>query len=371
MRKFSGKYLPNAFVLQNNGVLCYMNSMIQALMSCTAFNQFIYDHRDDFIEKDNNLALTYLNLYDINRTSKKINTCDSSQILLLINRARRKCKDNLFLSRQEDINEGLIFLLDIIGSDIDKLFHSQYRRNIKCLNCKADHIAENPESSESMVDFSDVHPDLRECLITKKAVETFITSNVQVPRDYKCESCGIINTPNSRTKNVDKANILQIYTLAKCSEIIILLLKDVFIEKTERYFPLALELEIDNKIQYYRVVAQIEHYGSASSGHYTCTCLRRKPTHMHMRNRHKIRKFIDRCETKIANMDKSNLSDLSNLTAKIKKAELLLKDEKRLKKEKYGIFTMNDSKISFCRNGFQRDKNTYMVFYHLFEVNQK
>src|SRR5271168_1224869 len=131
------KYTPKLFTLHNDGVLCYLNSLIQSLASCSAFNEYLLNK---YSLKDNKVAGEYIKLF-----SKNSIDMDCGDFQNLVNQAssilreiivyRKNNKDNLKMNRQEDIYEGLTYLLESIGGDVDKLFHIKYRSEIVCLLC--------------------------------------------------------------------------------------------------------------------------------------------------------------------------------------------------------------------------------------------
>ncbi len=41
LRKYSIKFSPHALGFRNIGYICYFNAMMQALLSCTAFNECV------------------------------------------------------------------------------------------------------------------------------------------------------------------------------------------------------------------------------------------------------------------------------------------------------------------------------------------
>jgi ubiquitin C-terminal hydrolase len=367
---FSDEYLPRVFTLQNNGVLCYLNSITQALMSCTSLNYCLQQCQKYNNASDNDLALAYIRLLlkhppeteDLGKF-QAIHTDDASEILMLINRARQGKKDNLLFGRQEDIHEGLVLFLDTIQNGVENLFYTRNQCEIYCRKCK-DHRPSGEgkaEPPEIIVDLSEEDPLIQETLLSKEDIEKYISGSVQIPRDYKCENCGVSNDYNKETSTVTP-NVMQIYTLVRLSEIIVLLFKK-YTKKDERYFPPTLEFSSNAGILNYKVVAQIEHSGGMAGGHYICKCLRNKPLHMHEVRLQKAQALIQKNEKLLLTCkitDRENIEqELNNLR------NSMIKDEV-LRKEKYGVFALNDTRVTFCPEGFVPTNDTYMVFYHLF-----
>jgi hypothetical protein len=136
-----------------------------------------------------------------------------------------------------------------------------------------------------------------------------------------------------------------------------------YTKKDERYFPPTLEFSSNAGILNYKVVAQIEHSGGMAGGHYICKCLRNKPLHMHEVRLQKAQALIQKNEKLLLTCkitDRENIEqELNNLR------NSMIKDEV-LRKEKYGVFALNDTRVTFCPEGFVPTNDTYMVFYHLF-----
>jgi hypothetical protein len=380
---FNDKFLPRVFALQNNGVLCYLNSMTQALMSCPSLNYCLLKCKGQSSFTENELAQTYVELFEKhpspvmnNEDSSSQTDCkfqaikvdDASKILLLINRARLGKKDNLLVGRQEDIHEGIMLFLDTVQHGTENLFHIRNRCEIWCRSCGTKRPVEHEEPPEIMVDLSEERPYIQDNMVTKEDIEKYISGNAQIPRDYKCDQCGSANTYNKENKTVTP-NVIQIYNLTRLSEIIILMFKK-FTNKKERYFPPTLEFTSKTGPLHYKVVAQLEHSGSMTGGHYVCKCLRNKPSYMHEMRRQKAYNLIEKNE-KILNREDTIEYKRSQAVASIVDLKANLAKDEELCKEKYGVFCLNDSKATFCPEGFVPTNNTYMVFYHLYNPDDE
>jgi hypothetical protein len=251
---------------------------------------------------------------------------------MAIHKARAKKQYNLSLGGQEDAQEGLVLLIDLIP-EFQKYFYIRHDCMIQCLVCKKKKMAEaGIEPPELIIDLSEEMPYTQEKLCTKIAVENYIKRNIQIPRDYICDFC--------QSKNDSGAcNILQIYSLTRLSEIIILLFKK-YTSKTKRYFPMELDFDGVNEHLKYKIIAQVEHYGTRAGGHYNARCLREKPSQMHARRAQKI------------------IQHYSDPTE-------MLEKNTEMASQKQGVFQLDDMVANFCLDGFQPTENTYMVFYHL------
>ena len=104
-------------------------------------------------------------------------------------------------------------------------------------------------------------------------MKNYIKRHVNIPEDYKCDSC---QNENKNIKGRVQRNVLQVYSLARLSEVIILVFNK-YDHKRMKYFPQALDFKGVNGTLHYEVVSQIEHSGGRNGGHYWTKCRRPKP----------------------------------------------------------------------------------------------
>lgn len=396
---YNSEFVPQVFSLQNNSVLCYLNSLIQSLLSCPSFTEYLISNRDVYIEKKNEqgqiiqsfnkIVDEYLKLYEkhlFKNSGSKFQhpkTDNAFPILRELNNLRRVSgsKYHLSLNRQEDIHEGLTLILDSIGGDVENLFHCRYRCELKCRACgKRSFPGNDPnhiEPPEIFIDLSEENPHIQDNLNTKEQIENYIKRNIQIPEDYKCENCGAVNTTDPKTGEVEE-NIIQIYSLARLSEIIVLLFKK-YKKKRTIYFPPILEFKAMTGNLKYRIVSQVEHSGSMSGGHYIAKCLRLKPVQLHEFRKKKAEEMLAVIEKKMSSLSVTE-SETTN-TKRLKKIKETRQEyQERAKDIKDGImsdeisknnpdavFLFNDESTKYSPEGFEPTPNTYMVFYHLFD----
>lgn len=274
---------PDPFGLQNNGVLCYFNSLIQCLLSCSAFNETIddlnkkveeYMNNDEeiltiekYIKKSYEISKEYQQLREFVRE----NDVKSAYVLAtLISKKRDQShlQWNISPHRQEDIHEGFILMMEALSNQYDSIFSTRYALIIYCFEC--DHKIVVPKESsptELVIEIPDAN------FTTQEQYENYIKSHRQAPEDYKCENCGIKNTPT-------KSSIYQNYKIARLSSVLILLLKGNqqqlynHMSRRGQWFPQELEFTSMNGPLNYKLVAQAEQFGTLGGGHYTATCLR-------------------------------------------------------------------------------------------------
>ena len=403
MIPYNHNYKIDRFGLYNSGSLCYLNALIQSLVSLPSFVKSLYAYEDEFSEADNSLGLRLLRLckaFDsgpdfMNRTDNGTFTqailADVSGILSEIQSIRKKSGkvDNLHLNTQEDVFEGFKFLIEsldetntIDGEVFLNIFAIRHRLMIHC-ECGKKHTADRSSApAEIMMNMSDQSPLLQKDLNSQEMIEQYIKMNMLYPDDYRCETC---NRKNNLSKNIHP--IRQIYTLARISSVIVfcvshnhkVLLENAFAkrgqpkkERTVAWFPQELTF-LDNKrnLLHYKVIAQIEQFGNLTSGHYIAKCLRPRPPG-HARNRlntakKNLKDLYQRIRVAKEIGNTSRIKTLENTAFKM--VSIIKEEEKCLSSnnpwDKMGVFQFDDGKITYIPEGFKPSKFTYLVFYHL------
>ena len=298
--RFNSFYLPEAFGLINDGVLCYFNSLIQALMGCTSFNEKLLNTKNEKLQP---LIDEYINIYN-----KKTNNCH--KFIAILNNLRIN-KPKININSQSDIHETLIFLLETLDPYKDK-FQTWYKSEILCKSCNK--LSDTKQPSELIINIEQVD-----------SLETHIKRNLYELKDYKCD-CGASNS-------------IQLLSLIKVSEIIVLLFKK-YQTKTKQEFPNNLRFRSSTGELNYKLVSQIEHFGSMYGGHYTCKSLRviaNKNLGLHL---------IERCKQKNNEYYKTKIIEINEKLSKTK------------------TYNFNDN--NYNPDEFNNSINTYMVFYHLY-----
>ena len=311
---FNDEFLPKVFSLRNTSSICYLNTMVQALMSCTSITESLSRLPDK--DRDQ-LAICYLGLFKRNSLvfgdddgvmkrgvakggsvkDGKINVDDASALIAILNLlcAERADKNRIIFSGQEDMDEGTVIFVNHFKNRINKLFYVYYSCELYCQHCKYQRNTPYDVEPWHHIDMAEIDPILQDQLTDKENIQKYIQTSVQIPRDYVCDMCHQKNEYN-KTKKLVRPVTVQIYRLIRLSEIIILLFKNY--DKNKRYFPPQLEFTTKSKKKtIYKVVAQVEHSGTpgrTSSGHYTCKCLRLKPPRMHKNRRAKIREAMQK-----------------------------------------------------------------------------
>ena len=238
-------YLPKPFGLTNTGVICYINTLMQCLMSITSFNKYM-------IESNKDIAHYYNDILTKNKTS-------SYEIATYINHIRnvKNYQYNISPHRQEDIHEGYMLLLELIGNAANKYFGIRYKKSIVCQDCE--HVSNSPADSCPMEFYLEIPMNVD--------IYNYIMGYNIIMYDYKCDRCKSYN------------NIIN-YRIARIPPVIVLLFKYnqyrvmSSLPKKSRPFPNTLEFNSKYGPMKYRLASYANHSGGLNGGHYWANCLR-------------------------------------------------------------------------------------------------
>lgn len=234
MIEFDYDLLPDPYGFNNTGSICYFNSLLQVLLSCTSL------HRIDW--KDSNYLET--KFHNIINNSNNLHPNMSSELLV-------ELQDSNFGHGQESASEALTLLINKINNKaLNNLFMHRFRYTNKCNECGY--------TTEELKDYSFFfemfHTD--EVTVHKMAVQK---TNLQ---DFECIKC-------------KKNNMTRTSVLTMLPEIICCLFNVYFVKKIHK-FPQILDFpSVNGKKLRYILVGQIEHSGSLHGGHYWSRAVRK------------------------------------------------------------------------------------------------
>jgi ubiquitin C-terminal hydrolase len=403
-------YSCELFGLVNTGTLCYLNSLVQALASCSEFVKLATAGSEK-----NDLCTAIAALFNKVRTPttettpQKIKCESSASILSAIQKTRVGHKSTLGTGTQEDVFEGMKFLIEGLGSKFENIFSVRYKNTIRCTACNKDKRVDSSGCpAELMINMSDSQPILQKSLTTQAEVEKYIRLHMLYPDDYRCEFCKAQNLSVVKTeageiiKNPDGTNkklslVQQFYSMSRVSSILMMSFHDnhqilfnnttkgTRTERVVRFFPNEIRIKSKTHILVYRVVAQIEQYGSLGGGHYIANCLRPRPAWLGYRRIMDAQKAIKDAEERLVNCHiQERINELKN---KLAHAERVIQDEvaranqdnksyatappdadlDKFIDQQYAVYKFNDSTVTYDVRGFVPTSNTYLVFYHLFQ----
>ena len=260
---YKPELVPDVFKLQNIGVICWCNSLIQALLSCSALNAILLDNRGDF--DGNSFAEEYLRLLAcvLPNTPQcpKINPDDysgaSAKIMMQFVKRLKEKNISLRFNSQECADEALVMFLDMFGSvKVDNVFKNSYETVIICKECGD--VLRAPRDNSVQIEMFTNTP-----LKTEGAFQDYIRVHPSVVDSYKCEKCGTVSK-----------NVMRVEKLKMLREVIVLVFNKYY-DKSLIWFPEILSFRATSgKDLKYKIVAQIEHAGSRFGGHYYANVLR-------------------------------------------------------------------------------------------------
>lgn len=267
LHKFDEKKMLKTCGLINTGAICYLNSFLQSLMSCTSLTEFFLANEEKFNKEENRVALEYIKLLKVVSDSKTYSDIiDPSGVFReVIIATNKKFPDKKFGWDQEDSGEGLHLFLDAIDSkELYKYFMYKYAVKIWCLTCVKP-ISEKKDEScvlEIPPHFSGlVVNDDSEDVKKVNPLNAHIRQYISVLDDYTCPGCKL-------------QKCCRIYQLASAPEIITVMFNKFF-KKSNIAFPPTLSFpSVNNTTLEYKMVAKVEHSGSSHGGHYWAHCYR-------------------------------------------------------------------------------------------------
>ncbi len=255
--KYNNEYVVRPFGLQNTGVICYFNSMLQCFLSCTSVIETFSKNTD--LQQRNSLCAEVWKLIKATRnTDTDISRFSCTIWTELIKRLKQTKKfSGTFGLGQEDSHEGFLIFLDALDStEIEQLFEHRYRHIINCGKCG--HKQKIPGDESVFIEFS------REEINNYGGdIENMIISQTpEIDNDYKCSKCS------------QKGDKKKTSRLSMTPEVLIVLLKK-YHGKWSVDAPMELNIPNSGSDPFkYKLVALSEHAGTTTSGHYWTNAVR-------------------------------------------------------------------------------------------------
>ncbi|MCK4967690.1 MAG: hypothetical protein KAS12_01430 [Candidatus Aenigmarchaeota archaeon] len=246
--------LPAPFPMGNTGVICYLNSLLQGLMSCTSF-------ADELLTYENDTTITdtaKIMIEFIKAVRSNINPHIYSAKILKVLKAdlARNNAGKRFGNQQESASEGFIYILDMINiGSVSRLFINRTRLTLYCVNCKNE-VSTTTDISPQYEYFANTTS------LTPDEFSEFFRHQSCIVEDYTCEKCK------------KKGKALRSQQLIMLPEILFVVMNKYY-QKSKKYIPHEFTMpQRDGGIIKYKLVSIINHSGSLGGGHYTAQALR-------------------------------------------------------------------------------------------------
>lgn len=240
MEPYDTAFVPSPKGFRNIGAICWMNSLMQSLLSCPTFMKTVIRNRESLTQ--NELGKILYELVD-----DAVSGNDTSQYTCMMRNVLMQRKH--FATRQECAHEGFHMIMDLLSNDaIAEVFLHRVRYYLACSSCKKSRVCENRSNFIINLTHYAKNDDFMEALRMR-------SSDTEV----KCE-CGEM--------------MKQIDILTMVPEIVVVAFEK-FYNKKDLYFPQTFDItDKSGKKMIFKQVAQIEHSGSMNGGHYVARCLR-------------------------------------------------------------------------------------------------
>ncbi|ARA71929.1 hypothetical protein BNJ_00089 [Kaumoebavirus] len=154
---------------------------------------------------------------------------------------------------QEDIHEGLVFLLETLPKEVQNLFLLRIEDYVGCRNCRE--IVSKANDVNFCYEFYKT-----EGIKTPEEFSKALLKNIENLEGYKCDKC-------------QKDRCFIVHSMVRAPEILVIIFNK-YTSKHAQYFPETIELPVKPKPMTYKLIGQAEHSGGQGGGHYWARCLR-------------------------------------------------------------------------------------------------
>ncbi len=261
---YDTEYVPDPFGLNNTGVICWLNSLLQVLLSCSALNKVLLECEAEF--KGNEFAREYIRLVRAivpNRPEDepidpaKFGHASANILNAFMKQLRSKNLAFAIGASQECADEAFTLFVDLFDHPkVSKLFSNVYELSITCKNC-GDVVSSMRDKTYKINLFCQKKLDTQDIFCQ------YIRVHPSELDYYKCEKCEQVMT---RSHRIEKLKMLR--------EIVVITFNK-FHSKDNRWFPESLVFNAKGGgALHYRLIGQIEHGGNMYSGHYYANALR-------------------------------------------------------------------------------------------------
>lgn len=265
---YDNKFVPRPCGFVNTGSICWLNTLVQNLVSLSSFNYILKN-----VETKNKTVILLRDVIFSNMT-KCQGVLDITRQLNqhIVEYAANRRDRIIFGNGQQCAAEGFNLLLEMLATpEIDRLFTHRYRHNIICGNCSGIVSSKREENT-----LFEIEPEVFARVSEDMLMSDFLKLSSSPTFDYKCPSCGD-DSPKRRYSE-----------LTMVPEILGIMIKryrvvDGMPSKINFNinFPLMLKFRSKSAIGngdgsefVYRLMSSVEHSGGVNSGHYWAQCFR-------------------------------------------------------------------------------------------------
>lgn len=235
------------FGLINTGSICYFNSILQTLLSC----KYIIKHVLE-TESTNEVQACFQK-----HIQAAVNGSSSASFSPeLLNVLLRDIPNSYRYYGQQSSSEFFLFLVDKLK--LDRFFIHRHNNTIRCDSCR-----QVQTKKDEAIHFEHFEEK------AETDIESFFIKVERNIDGYKCDNC------IKETSNPSIRSTCTVVTAATLIPEYLMIVYNKYFNKRCVPFPETFTKKDKNgAVLKYRVIAQIEHYGSLNGGHYLCRVLR-------------------------------------------------------------------------------------------------
>lgn len=234
--------------LPNTSNTCYVNSLLQCLMSLDSFRIFCNNFNP------------LVNVSKLFMTANQSDNCvDLVKYQSFLNLLQSVLPKHFILNEQNDTHELFVLLIDhfyetnALKRCIKRMFYMDLEREIECVNCGSESKSKSIESSSAL------------CISTDGSLEESLDYHFQsvLIGDWKCDKCDLKHERNHLS-----------YSLKNSPEVLTIVLKRQHRKRRDKpkishLLDLTKYIDTDDRTEYrYILRSLINHRGIINYGHY-------------------------------------------------------------------------------------------------------
>lgn len=339
------------------GWTCYSNVLIQALLSCPSFIRWISNCHSK-------LGAIIMDIYRRMQRSPPGSIIRTDQFIANMSQIMSS-------QSQECAYECLQIILDNLEHPEDSpvarmLFMPRYANVQHCNNCPSsappgmENMGEFDEtgrtwdnqSEEPNQDFIDVPPEA----VTEEQIRNYIVENYHWPDDFTCEVCGTKSCLREGYKP-----IMRTTKLKRVGQIIVLLFKKYY-GKFLQDFPHQFAINGRGGVpMIYNIVAQIDHFGNHTGGHYNCRVLRQ-----HTNSPARIAELRAKISAVQDALQRGRILLADARAQRLQYEREIAEAEANRNTNGTAVYLISDER--YQPSTFEATENTVMVFYHRIKI---